>query len=116
MTVRCNVVYLASALLAIGLLLLSCAASSQPDQLIVHVPEHVAGNLHIDTCVKGAPSGEITVDQQGMGKTLLCPAADHSVEIEVVGPQAHYKLLAPQVQIRRTGDGLSTSIEARLPQ
>jgi hypothetical protein len=36
------------------------------------------------------------------------------VEIEVVGG-GHYKLAAPDVQIRRTGDGIATSIEAQLP-
>ena len=97
-------------------MLLSCASSAQSDQLVVHVPDHVAGNLHIDTCLKGAPAREITVDEQGLGKTQLCPAENHTVELEVVAGQARYKLVAPEVQIRRTGDGLATSIEAKLPQ
>lgn len=113
---RSNVVCLSGAVLSIAFLMLSCASSSQPDQLIVHVPDHFSGMLHIQTCVNGAPAGEITVDSQGSGKTVLCPANDHTVEIEVVGNHRHYKLGAPEVQVRRTGDGLATSIEAKLPQ
>jgi hypothetical protein len=113
---RSNVVCLSVAVLGIALLMLSCASSSQPDQLIVHVPDHFSGTLHIQTCVRGAPAGEITVDSQGLGKTVLCPASDHTVEIEVRASDRHFKLVRPEVQIRRTGDGLATSIEAQLPQ
>jgi len=113
---RSNVVYLSSAVLGVAFLMLSCASSSQLDQLIVHVPDHFSGMLHIQTCVNGTPAGEITVDSQGLGKTVLCPASDHSVEIEVVASDRHFKLTAPEVQVRRTGDGLATSIEAQLPQ
>jgi len=113
---RPNVVYLSGAVLGIAFLMLSCASSSQPDQLIVHVPDHFSGMLHIQTCVHGAPGGEITVDSEGLGKTVLCPASDHTVEIEVVASDRHFKLIAPEVQVLRTGDGLATSIEAQLPQ
>jgi hypothetical protein len=112
---RSNVVYLSVAVLGIAFVMLSCAPSSQPDQLIVHVPDHFSGMLHIQTCVNGAPTGEITVDSQGAGKTVLCPASDHTVEIEVVATDRHFKLVTPEVQVRRTGDGLATSIEAKLP-
>ncbi len=82
----------------------------------MRIPEHFAGtSLHIDTCVAGAAAGEVKVDDQGVGKTALCPASDHTVEIEVVGG-GHYKLVAPEVQIRRTGDGIATSIVAQLPR
>ena len=113
---RPNLVYLSSAVVGVAFLMLSCASSSQPDQLIVHVPDHFSGLLHIQTCVNGAPGGEITVDSQGLGKTVLCPASDHTVEIEVVASDRHFKLVAPEVQVRRTGDGLATSIEVQLPQ
>lgn len=112
---RSNVVYLSVAVLGIALVMLSCATSSRPDQLVVHVPDHFSGMLHIQACVNGAPAGEITVDGQGLGKTVLCPASDHIVEIEVVANDRHVKLVTPEVQVRRTGDGLATSIEAKLP-
>jgi hypothetical protein len=114
--IRSNVVYLSAAVAGIGFLMLSCASSSQPDQLIVHIPDHFSGNLHIETCVNGTPGSEITVDERGSGKTVLCPASDHTVELKVVASDRQYKLAAPDVQIRRTGDGLATSIEAKLPQ
>jgi hypothetical protein len=108
-------VYLSASLAGIAFLMLSCASSSHPDQLTVRIPEHLAGaSLHIDTCVNDAPAGEVKVDDQGTGKTPFCPASDRTVEIEVVGG-GYYKLAAPEVQIRRTGDGIATSIEARLP-
>jgi len=112
---RSNVVYLSVAVLGIAFVMLSCAPSSQPDQLVVHVPDDFSGMLHIQTCVNGAPAGEISVDRQGLGKTVLCPARDHTVEIEVVASGRHFKLVTPEVQVRRTGDGLATSIEAKLP-
>ncbi|MGB2636232.1 MAG: hypothetical protein WAM58_20045 [Candidatus Acidiferrum sp.] len=113
---RSNIVYLSASFAGIAFLMLSCASSSHPDQLTVRIPEHFAGtSLHIDTCVTGAPAGEVKVDDRGLGKTPLCPASDHTVEIEVVGG-GHYKLVAPEVQIRRTGDGIATSIEAQLPR
>jgi hypothetical protein len=113
--IRSNIVHLSASFAGIAFLMLSCASSSHPDQLTVHIPEHFSStSLHIDTCIASAPAGEVKVDDHGLGKTSLCPPNDHLVEIEVVGG-AHYKLAAPAVQIRRTGDGLATSIEARLP-
>ena len=56
------------------------------------------------------------MNEQGLGKTSLCPGANHTVEIEVVGDNRHYKLMSPEVHIQRTGDGIATSIEAQLPE
>jgi hypothetical protein len=95
--------------------MLSCASSSHPDHLKVHVPQHCPG-VHLATCVSGAPSADVTVNEQGLGKTSLCPAVDHAVEIEVVEDTRHYKLLSSEVHIQRTGDGIATSIEAPLPR
>jgi len=95
--------------------MLSCASSSHPDQLTVHVPQHCSG-VHVATCVTGAPSADVTVNEQGLGKTSLCPGTNHTVEIEVVGDNRHYKLMSPEVHIQRTGDGIATSIEAQLPE
>ena len=96
--------------------MLSCASSSNPDHLAVHIPPRCPNLLHVDTCVAGAPHQDVTVDEQGHGKTSLCPGVDHSVEIEVIGIGRHYKLVSPEVHIRRTGDGMATSLEAELPQ
>jgi hypothetical protein len=112
---RSNLVYLSAGFLGAAFLMLSCASSSQPDQLKVHVPQHCSG-VHVATCVSGAPSVDVTVDEQGVGKTSLCPGANHTVEIEVVGDNRHYKLMSPEVHIQRTGDGIATSIEAQLPE
>jgi hypothetical protein len=111
-----NLVCLSAVLLGTAFTMLSCASSSHPDQLKVHVPEQFSGTIHVDTCTKGTPSGEVTVDAKGLGKTSLCPAPDHSVEIEVIRADREYKISAPEVHIQRTGDGIATSIEVHLPQ
>jgi hypothetical protein len=112
---RSNLVYLSFALLATGLLTFSCAWSTHPDQLTVRVPPHCPKRLHVVTCVPGAPRADVSVDDQGLGKTSLCPATDHSVQIEVIRIERHYTVPAPAVHVQRTGDGLATSIEAELP-
>ena len=88
----------------------------RPDPLIVHVPDHFSGTLRVSTCISGAPAGEITVDDHGLGKTSLCPATNRTVEIEVIASDRQYRLAAADVRIERTGDGIATSIEAHLPQ
>ena len=113
---RSNLLYLSFALLVAVFLVLSCGASLHPDQLTLRVPPHFSGSVHVTPCVAGAPSGEVVLDEQGMGKTSLCPAVNHAVEIEVVGPDRSYKLNPSEVRILRAGDGIATSIEARLPQ
>ncbi len=114
--IRSNLVYLSGAFAGTALLMLSCASSSHPDHLAVHVPPRCAGMLHVDTCVPGAPADDVSVDEHGKGKTSLCPAVDHTVEIEVIGTGRHYKLVSPEVHIERTGDGIATSVEVQLPQ
>jgi hypothetical protein len=111
---RSNLVYLSGMLLATGSLMFSCAWSAHPDQLTVHVPRHCS-KLHLATCVPGASPADVTVDERGIGKTSLCPATDHSVQIEVIRIDHHYTVAAPAVHVQRTGDGLATSIEAELP-
>lgn len=115
MLFRSNLVYLSAMLLAAGLLMFSCAWSAHPDQLTVHVPPHCSKILHVSTCVPGAPSADVTLDDRGIGKTSLCPATDHSVQVEVIRTDRHYTLAVPAVHVQRTGDGLATSIEAELP-
>lgn len=115
MLFRSNIVCLSAALLATALLMFSCAWSTHPDQLTVHVPPQCPKRLHVVTCVPGAPQADVNVDEQGMGKTSLCPATDHPVQLEVIRIDRHYTLAAPAVHVQRTGDGLATSIEAELP-
>ena len=107
---------MSAAFLGAVFLMLSCASSMRPDPLIVHVPDHFSGTLHVSTCISGAPAGEITVDDHGLGKTSLCPAINRTVEIEVIASDRQYRLAAADVRIERTGDGIATSIEAHLPQ
>jgi hypothetical protein len=116
LSIRSNLLYLSSAVLGTLFWMLSCGASLQPDQLTVHVPKMFSGNMHVSTCVAGAPAGEVTLDEQGLGKTSLCPAVNHTVEIEVIRTDRRYKLNSAEVRILRTGDGISTSLEAQLPQ
>jgi hypothetical protein len=115
-TIRSNLLYISTAVLVTLFWMLSCGASLHPDQLTVHVPKALSGSIHVSTCVAGAPAGEVTLDEQGLAKTSLCPAVDHSVEIEVIGADRRYKLNSTDVRILRAGDGISTSIEAQLPQ
>ena len=111
--IRPSLVYLSAALVGTAFLMLSCASKTEPDHLTVHAPSHFAGIVHVDTCVNGAPAADIAVDQNGAGKTSLCPAVDHQVEIEVIEDQQHFKLVAHDVRVRRTGDGIATSVEAQ---
>jgi hypothetical protein len=115
-TIRSNLLYISFAVLGTVFWMLSCGASLHPDQLSVYVPTHLSGIIHVSTCVAGAPAREVTIDEQGSGKTSLCPAVNHSVEIEVIKTDRRYKLNSTEVRILRAGDGISTSIEAQLPQ
>lgn len=116
MSKHSNLLYLSSAVLGTVFWMLSCGASLHPDQLTVHVPKTFSGSMNISTCVAGAPAGDVTLDAQGLGKTSLCPAVNHSVELEVIRTDRRYKLNSTEVRILRAGDGISTSIEAQLPQ
>ena len=115
MASRSSLVYLSSAVLSAAFLMLSCAWSSHPDELTVRDPGHFQGMVHVDTCVSGAPARDITLDAKGMGKTSLCPAADHTVEIDLIEEGRHYKIAANRVHVQRTGDGIATSLEVKLP-
>lgn len=116
MVVRPNVVCCSVVVLATVLLLLSCASSTPAEHLTVHVPErHDTLVARVNMCVSGAPGKEIYVDEHGVGKSSLCPAANQTVSIEVVEGPHHYSVSSNEVQIRRTGDGIATSVEARLP-
>jgi hypothetical protein len=115
-SIRSNLLYISAAVLGTLFWMLSCGASLHPDQLTVRAPKMFSGAMHVSTCVAGAPAGEVTLDEQGQGKTSLCPGVDHSVELEVIRTDRRYKLNSTEVHILRAGDGISTSIEAQLPQ
>ena len=115
MPVRSNLVCFLVALAGGALWMLSCGSSSPAHRLTVHLPQHKNTRvLHVDTCISGASANEVYVNEQGIGKTSLCPAADHAVDIEVVEGDRRYRVASEQVQIRRTGDGIATSVEAQI--
>jgi hypothetical protein len=115
MLMRSSLVCLSVLVLCSAMWMLSCASSAAPDRLTVHVSGNASLSiLHIDTCVSSAPASEIYLDENGKGKTSLCPDASRVVELEVVAADRHYRVAPPQVQIQRTGDGIATSIEAKL--
>jgi hypothetical protein len=110
---RSNLVCVCAAILGATLWMLSCASSAPPDRLRVHLPaRRNAHVLHVDTCVSGASVNEVYVDERGQGQTSLCPASEREVDVEVVDGKRRYTLGSTDVQIRRTGDGIATSIEA----
>jgi hypothetical protein len=111
---RLNVVYLSAGLIGTALLMLSCASSTRPEQLTLRCKSHPSA-VHVDTCISGASSSEVTLDDHGLGKTSLCPGAGQKVEIEIYETDQHFKLVEPEVRVQRTGDGMATSIEAKLP-
>jgi len=96
--------------------MLSRASSLRSDHLTVHCPQHFSGTVHINTCVSGAPVRAVTVGDQGLGKTALCPGVDHTIEIQATGTIAQYRLAPADVHIERSGDSVATSIAALLPQ
>jgi hypothetical protein len=95
-------------------LMLSCGSSIRPEQLSVYVPEHYQGAVHIDACVANAPGKEVTLNAQGVGASSLCPEANRGVELQIIEKERQYKVPVNEVRVGRTGDGLATSIEARL--
>ena len=114
MLVRSNLVFFSLLILGSALLMHSCASSSPPDRLVIHVQaQRDVGILHVDTCVSGASSNEVYADDKGIAKTSLCPASNHTVDVEVVAGEQHHRVASTDVQIHRTGDGIATSVEAR---
>jgi|SRR5215472_725421 len=115
MLFRPNVVCCSAVVLATVLLMLSCASSTPAERLTVHVPEpHDTLVTHVNLCISGAPGKDIYVDEHGVGKSSLCPVANQTVTVEIVEGPRHYAVPSEEIQIRRTGDGIATSVEARL--
>jgi hypothetical protein len=112
--IRSNLLYLSALFLGAIFLMLSCGSSVSPAHLIVHVPPHFSGPVHVMTCVNGAPAGQVQLDAQGMGKSSLCPEPDRFVELEIIREDGHYTLNKSEVRILRTGDGIATAIEGQV--
>jgi hypothetical protein len=94
-------------------LLLSCASTKPPQKLRVRVDPGFSGTIRLAPCDSNAPLNEIATDAQGVGNTAACPGADGAVSIVVVQGGQEYTAAASDVAIRRTGDGIATSIEIR---
>ncbi len=112
--IRSNLLYLSALFLGAIFLMLSCGSSVSPAHLIVHVPPHFSGAVHIMTCVNDAPVGDVQLDEQGLGKSSLCPEPNRFVELEIVKDGGHYTLNKSEVRILRTGDGITTAIEGQV--
>jgi hypothetical protein len=95
-------------------LLLSCASTRPPQKLRVRVAPGFSGTVRLAPCDDKAPAGEVSTDAQGVGNTAACPGQDGSVSIVIVQAGREYTAAASDVAIRRTGDGIATSIEIRL--
>jgi hypothetical protein len=95
-------------------LLLSCASTRPPQKLRVHVSPGFSGTIRLAPCDSNAPANEVSTDAQGVGNTAVCPSQDGAVSIVVVKGDREYTAAASDVAIRRTGDGIATSIEVLL--
>jgi hypothetical protein len=95
-------------------LLLSCASTKPPQKLRVRVAPEFNGTIRLSPCDANAPAGEISADAQGVGSTAACPNQDGAIAIVVVQGNRETPVVASDVAIRRTGDGIPTSIEIRL--
>jgi hypothetical protein len=85
-----------------------------PKELAVNVPHNFSGALHIHVCEKNAPENNITVDDRGEGSTSMCLGKDEKVELRIVGKDRPEVIPANLVTINRTGDGIPTSLEAKI--
>jgi hypothetical protein len=109
-----NIQYVSLLGLAAIFMMFSCASRTPPYPMTVHVPAHFSGKIHIMACAGDASMTEVSVDERGEGKTALCPALDHTVEMEVTDGDRRINVPASEVHISRTGDGIATSIEAQI--
>jgi hypothetical protein len=100
--------------LAAVFLLLSCASTRPPQRLRVRVVPGFSGALQLTPCAAGAPVAEISADANGAADTAICPGADAGVVIVVVQGDREYTAAPQDIAIRRTGDGIPTSITVRM--
>jgi hypothetical protein len=95
-------------------LLLSCASTLPPQRIRVHVPSGFSGTIQLTPCASNAPATEISTDAQGGGSTSVCPSTDGGVVIVVVRGNWEYTASAEEIAVRRSGDGIATSIDVRV--
>jgi hypothetical protein len=95
-------------------LMLSCASSHPPKRFTVRVAAGFSGTVHVNTCVQSAPATDLTIDNQGVGATSVCPSPDATVELTVLRGDQKYILATPDISISRTGDGIPTSLRAEI--
>jgi hypothetical protein len=100
--------------LAAIFLLLSCASTRPPQKVRVHADPGFSGTIRLAPCDSKAPLNEISVDAQGVGNTAACPGTDGALAVVVVQGTREYSAATNEVTIRRTGDGIATSIEIRV--
>jgi hypothetical protein len=100
--------------LAAVFLLLSCASTRPPQRLRVRVVPGFSGTLQLTPCAAGAPVGEISADANGAANTAICPSADGGMVVVVVQGNREYTAAPQDIVIRRTGDGIPTSIIVRM--
>jgi hypothetical protein len=100
--------------LAAVFLLLSCASTRPPQRLRVRVAPGFGGTLQLTPCAGGAGGPEISADANGAADTAICPSADAGVVIVVVQGDREYTAAPEDISIRRTGDGIPTSIAVRM--
>jgi hypothetical protein len=95
-------------------LLLSCASTRPPKRLRVRLVPGFTGTLQLTPCVAGTPVAEISADANGAAHTTICPSADAGVVVVLVQGNREYTAAPQDVVIRRTGDGIPTSITVRV--
>jgi hypothetical protein len=100
--------------LAAVFLLLSCASTRPPQRLRVRVVPGFTGTLRLTPCAEEAPGLEISADAHGAAHTSICPSTDAGLVIVVVQGDREQTAAPPDVEIRRTGDGIPTSITVRM--
>jgi hypothetical protein len=100
--------------LAAIFLLLSCASTRPPQRLRVRVAPGFTGTLQLTPCASVAAAAEISADANGAASTAICPSADGGVVIVVVQGDREYAAAPEDIAIRRTGDGIPTSIRVRM--
>jgi hypothetical protein len=94
-------------------LLLSCASTRPPQGITVRVAPGFAGIVQLTPCVAGA-GADVTADARGMANTSVCPSGGGNVSVAIVQAERQFTAAAQDVEIRRTGDGIATSIDIRV--
>jgi hypothetical protein len=95
-------------------LLLSCASTRPPQRLRVRVVPGFTGTLELTPCDSRSGAAEISTDARGAGSTSVCPSEDGNLVIVIVRGSQAYTAAPEDIAVRRTGDGIATSIKVRV--